>query len=44
LNGLDHVAHFFCEHAEEKYDALFVDRFMPHPAKVDGIAVRGAIS
>src|SRR5260370_12363370 len=43
LNRLDHVAEFFGEHPKEKYDALLVDRFMPQPAEVGGIAIGSAI-
>ena len=43
LNRLDHEAEFFGEHAKEKYDALLVDRFMPQPAEVGGIAIGSAI-
>jgi hypothetical protein len=44
LNRLDHVAEFFGEHPKEKYDTLLVDRFMPQPAEVGGIAIGSAIS
>ena len=43
LNGFDDVAEFLGNHAEEKHDALFVDRFMAQAAEVDGVAIGGAI-
>ena len=43
LNRLDQVAEFFGEHAEEKYDALLVDRFMAQPAEVGRIAIDRSI-
>jgi hypothetical protein len=39
LNGFDDVAEFFGDHAKEKDDALFVDRFMAQAAEVDGVAI-----
>jgi len=43
LNRLDQVAEFFGEHPKEKYDTRLVDRFMPQPAEVGGIAINSAI-
>lgn len=43
LHGFDDVAEFFGDHAEEKDDALFVDRFVAQAAKVEGGAVDGPI-
>jgi hypothetical protein len=36
LNGFDDVAEFLGNHAEEKHDALFVDRFMAEATEIDG--------
>src|SRR5260370_32132672 len=43
LNRLDHVAEFCGEHPEQKYHTLLVDRFLPQPAEVGGIAIGSAI-
>ena len=43
LNGFDDVAEFFGDEAEEKYDALFVDRFMAQATEVEGVAIGWAI-
>lgn len=43
LNRLNQVAELFGEHPKEKYDALFVDRFMAQPEEVGRIAIDGAI-
>ena len=43
LNRFDHVAQFFCHHAKQEHDALFVDRFTTQAAEVEGVAIRGTI-
>lgn len=42
LHRFDEVAEIFGEHAEEEYDALFVERFMAQAEEVGGIAVGSA--
>jgi hypothetical protein len=42
LDGFDDVAQLFGDHAEEKDDALFVDRFVTEATEVHGLAVAGA--
>jgi len=42
LDGFDDVAQLFCDHAEEKDDALFVDGFVAEATEVHGLAVAGA--
>ncbi len=44
LDGFDGVAELFGDHAEEKDDALFVDRFMAEAAEVHGLAVGWAVA
>ena len=44
LRRFDDVAQILRQHPKEQHYALLVDRFMPHPAKVHGIAVCGAVS
>jgi len=39
LHGLDGVAEFFGDHAEEQYDTLFVDRLMTKATEIHGLAV-----
>ena len=39
LDGFDHVAEFFGEHAEEEDDTLLVHRFVAEAAEVSGVAV-----
>ena len=39
LHGFDDIAEFLGDHAEEKDDALFVDRLVAEAAKVHGMAV-----
>ena len=39
LNSFDDVAEFFGNDPKEKYDALFVDRFMAQATEVDGVAI-----
>ena len=43
LNRFDDVAEFFGDEAEEKHDALFVDRFVAQATEVEGIAVGWAV-
>ena len=42
LDGFDNVAQLFGHHAEEKDDALFVDRFVTEATEVHGLAIAGA--
>ena len=39
LDGLDHVAEFVGEHAEEEDDTLLVHRLMAEAVEIDGIAM-----
>ena len=41
LNNFDPVAQLFGNHAEEKHDALFVDRFVAKAAEIHGLAIGG---
>ena len=44
LHRFNDIAQFFREHPKLQHYALLVDGLVPHPAKVDGIAVCGTVS
>src|SRR5271154_1454626 len=43
LHRFDQVAELLGYHSKQEYHALLVDRLVPHPAKVHGVAIGGPI-